>query len=232
MEMQQIRDGLWRWTAPHPDWKPSPTGSPGDWAQYVGSVMIEPPQADAPLVLVDPIVPPAGTIDEAALWKALDAASGRRNAPVAVVLANSFHHRSSGAVLRRYRERPGAEIWALDSARPHLDKVGCAVTHWYRDGSTLPGGLKAYEIEGLCPGEAILVYPWHGALVTADGLLGVEGGGLQLPPVSWAADAELYHKKLRPSLRRVLEEPFELVLVSHGEPVLEDGHHAVEAALR
>jgi hypothetical protein len=40
--MQQVARGLWRWTAPHPDWEPSPKkGSPADWPQLVGSVAYE-----------------------------------------------------------------------------------------------------------------------------------------------------------------------------------------------
>jgi glyoxylase-like metal-dependent hydrolase (beta-lactamase superfamily II) len=231
MEMEQVRPDLWRWTAPHPDWKPSLTGSPGDWDRYVGCVMYEAPEPEAPLVLIDPLAPPAGTIEEAAFWKALDAAVERRGRPVAILLANCFHHRSSGALYERYRQGPGAEIWAPEAARPHLEKAGCPVTRYYKDGETLPGGFVAYEVEGLCPGEAVLYLPPHRTAIAADALLGAPGGRLRVPPVSWSADAQLYHKRLLPSLRRLLEVPVEAVIVSHGEPALSGAREALEQAL-
>jgi hypothetical protein len=39
VELQQLARGLWRWTAPHPDWEPNAKrGSPADWPELVGSV--------------------------------------------------------------------------------------------------------------------------------------------------------------------------------------------------
>jgi glyoxylase-like metal-dependent hydrolase (beta-lactamase superfamily II) len=231
MSMEQVRPDLWRWTAPHPEWKPSATGTPGEWGQLVGSVLYEPPEPEAPLVLVDPQAPAAGSAEAAAFWKKLDGAVERRGRPVAVLVANCFHHRSAKDVLERYRERPGAEIWAPESARAHLEKVACPVTRYYQDGEILPGGLVAYEVEGLCPGEAALYLPRHQAVIAADALLGSDGGKLRVPPVSWSADAERYHQRLRPSIQRLLEVPVEMVLVSHGQPVLSGGRRAIQEAL-
>ena len=49
VEAQELRAGLWRWTAPHPEWQEGDS-----WPQEVGSVYAELPDA---LVLVDPLVP-------------------------------------------------------------------------------------------------------------------------------------------------------------------------------
>ena len=44
MSMLEITPGLYRWTAPHPEWKPgAEPGSPADWDQLVGSVLYETP---------------------------------------------------------------------------------------------------------------------------------------------------------------------------------------------
>jgi hypothetical protein len=51
---RELRPGLWRWTAPHPDWRPGAApGSPGDWECEVGSVLYE---AADPAVFVDPLL--------------------------------------------------------------------------------------------------------------------------------------------------------------------------------
>jgi hypothetical protein len=91
VEMQQLARGLWRWTAPHPDWEPSPKkGSPDDWPQLVGSVAY---QTDGVLVLVDPLVPDGD-------WRELDRlAQGKR---VHVLTTLGFHRRSREAVRERY----------------------------------------------------------------------------------------------------------------------------------
>ena len=49
VDVLQIDDGLWRWTALHPDWKVG-----DDWEQEVGCVYYEAPDAT---VLLDPLVP-------------------------------------------------------------------------------------------------------------------------------------------------------------------------------
>lgn len=228
--MEQLLPGLWRWTAPHPDWKPSETGSPGDWDREVGCLRYEPAEPDAPLVLIEPLVPPVGTPEADELWKELDTATGRGQ-PVAIVLGNNFHHRSAPALMERYGKQPGATVWAPEKAQAHLEKVGCPVSNYYKDGQTLPGGLQAHEIEGLCPGEVVLYQPHLLALIVADALLGDAEGGLRVPPASWAADKDLYARAFLPSLRRLLDLPFERVILSHGLPVLQDARKALALAL-
>jgi len=76
--------------------------------------------------------------------------------------------------------------------------------------------------------------PGPRALVPGDRLLGDVEGGLRLCPASWLTYLEpgLSLDELRAELRRrLLGLPVELVLVSHGEPVLEDGRTALEHAL-
>ena len=55
----------------------------------------------------------------------------------------------------------------------------------------------------------------------------------RLCPPGWLRYLEpgLTHGELRDALRTLLDLPVELVLVSHGEPVLDDGRAALERAL-
>jgi hypothetical protein len=196
MELTELRPGLYRWTAPHPDYEPDPEpDSPADWPEQVGCVAYQGPEA---LVLIDPLVP-----DE--LWPSLDRlAEGRR---VAVLTTIGFHRRSRDAVAERY---------------------GASTS---RAKKTLPQGVETVPIPRA--GETMVWIPEHGALVPGDRLLSDRDGGLRLCPDSWLRylSSGMTREELRAALRPLLELPIELVLVSHGEPVLSGGRDALERAL-
>ena len=80
--------------------------------------------------------------------------------------------------------------------------------------------------------EALFFLEPHRALVAGDLLVGVDGG-VELP-VSWfpKGEQEWADQQLKPELRERLGAlPVELVLVSHGEPVLENGADALRRGL-
>jgi hypothetical protein len=145
VEMQQLARALWRWTAPHPEWKPNPEkGSPADWPQRVGSVAYD--TGDV-LALIDPLVP-----DEE--WADLDRiARGKR---VHVLTTIPFHRRSREAV----RERYGAETSTAKATLPEgvetiqIRNAGERMI-WIREhGALVPGDrLLGNERGGLrvCP---------------------------------------------------------------------------------
>ena len=65
-----------------------------------------------------------------------------------------------------------------------------------------------------------------------DRILGDRPPGLRLCPESWLRYLDGYTlDDLRAGLQPLLELPVELVLVSHGEPVLQNGHDELERAL-
>lgn len=231
LDVRELRPGLWRWTATHPEWVPG-KDKPGGWGRMVGSVSLEPADPAAPLILFDPLAPADGTPESDRFWKALDRDVARRGRPVAILLANNFHERSAGRVLDRYRRDPGAEVWAHADAVPRLE---VAVDHTFRETASLPGGVTAHPIPGLERSETIYHIGAHAALVAADALIGAGGGRVRVPPPWWAEDtpegAARYRDELRPSLRRLLELPIERILVSHGEPVLAGGAAALREAL-
>ena len=77
--MEELRPGLWTWSAPHPSWTPD-EGGPEGWEQEVRSYALD---AGDSLVLFDPLVEPE---------QAARLAGGR---PVVVVLTCHWHSRSS-----------------------------------------------------------------------------------------------------------------------------------------
>jgi hypothetical protein len=199
MEVQELRPGLWRWTAPHPEWEHAE-----NWGPEVASVYAELPQA---IVVIDPLVP---TAEEERFWAALDRDVERLSRPVCVLLTVHWHERSVAAVLDRYH----ATLW-----RPE-------------EKGELPEGVRADVVHGSDWVEALFFLEPHGALVAGDLLIGADGG-IELP-VRWfpKGEQEWAEQTLKPELRERLEElPVELVLVSHGDPVLTDGRAALDRAL-
>jgi glyoxylase-like metal-dependent hydrolase (beta-lactamase superfamily II) len=199
MDVQQLRPGLWRWTASHPEWDHAE-----HWGPDVGSVYAELPEA---VVVIDPLVP---ADEEDRFWSALDADVERLGLPVHVLLTVHWHERSVTPVLDRY----GATLW-----RPE-------------EKGDLPAGVKAEVVKGSDWVEAAFFLEQHRALVVGDLLIG-RNGGIQLP-VTWfpKAEQEWVRSELKPRLREQFAAlPVELVLVSHGEPVLVNGAAALERAL-
>jgi hypothetical protein len=96
----------------------------------------------------------------------------------------------------------------------------------------LPAGVEPIVVEGSDWTEALFFLEPHRALVAGDLLIGSDGG-IELP-VKWfpAAEQDWARRELKADLRsRLLDLPIELVLVSHGEPVLRDGKAALAQAL-
>ena len=200
MDVRELRPGLWRWTAAHPEWEHAE-----HWGPEVGSVYAELPDA---LVMVDPLVPQD---EEDRFWEALDRDVERVGKPVHVLLTVHWHERSVAAVLDRYK----ATLW-----RPE-------------EKGELPAGVHAEVVKGSDWVEALFFLGPHRALIAGDLLIGKAGGGIELP-VGWfpKGEQDWAQQELKPELRKRLAElPVELVVVSHGEPVLEDGAAALERAL-
>ena len=200
MDPQELRAGLWRWTAAHPDWEPDATPeSPADWPREVGSVLYV---TDHAAVIVDPLLPP----EPAGFLRWLDErVSGRK---VTCLTTIRFHGRSRAAIVARY----GA---STSRARTNL-----------------PAGVETFVVSGA--GETMVWLRGPRALVPGDRLLGNGNGGLRLCPASWLRylPSGMGLRELRVALRPLLGLQVELVLVSHGDPVLDDGHAAIARALR
>jgi hypothetical protein len=125
----------------------------------------------------------------------------------------------------RRRDLP---VHVLTTIRWHR-RSGPAVLERYAGSEEAVEGVQPLELANL--GETIFWLPEHAALVPGDRLIGDGKGGVRMCPQSWFAKSGTL-EELRDALRPVLELPVELVLLSHGEPVLERGGAALAAALR
>jgi hypothetical protein len=202
VELVRIRPGLWRWTARHPEWvQAAEPESPADWPPEVGCVAC----ASGPALVVIDALAPLG--DEDAFWRRMDALVEEHGPSVSALTTIGFHRRSRDDFVARY----GAPT--------------------SRAAEALPEGVEAVPLRGA--GEVMFWLAEHRALVAGDRLLGDGSGGLRLCPQSWLRylPGPPTLGQLRELLRPLLERPIEMVLVSHGEPVLARGRQAVAAAL-
>jgi len=197
MELQELRPGVWRWTAAHPGWSAgAEPESPADWPESVGSVAV---RVDGGIAFIDPLLPEDG-------FEQLDELV-KRDDLVWALTTIQFHRRSRDAVAAEY----GA---STSRARAEL-----------------PPGIEPISIEGA--GETMFWLSEHRALVPGDRLLGDGQGGLRLCPESWLGylPSGTTLEGLRAALGPLLDLPVEMVLVSHGDPVLSGGAAAIERAL-
>jgi hypothetical protein len=192
VELQELAHGLWRWTAPHPEWEPpKEEDDPADWPQDVGCVAYA---AARRLTLIDPLVAEG---DSAEIDRLAESAER-----VAILTTLPFHGRSGSELVERY----GAS-------------------------TSTPAEIEAIEIAGA--GETMFWIAEHRALVPGDRILGDHPPGLRMCPESWLRYLGGYTRAdLRNALRQaLLGLPVELVLVSHGEPVLSEARRELEQAL-
>jgi hypothetical protein len=207
--VDEIAPGIWRWTAPHPEWQPDVK-----WGREVASFALA---VDRTLVLVDPLVP-----DD--VWPRLDELAAER-AIVAALITIPFHLRSGEDVLARYGAK--ASIWGHP-----------AVARTMRDGSSLrpiepgaplPGSAEAYAIGRRQ--EMPLWFPSHRALAFGDAVVGVDGALRVWEQANSEQRMEWYRSRLVPKLEPLLVLETESVLVTHGPPVVGGGREALRKAL-
>lgn len=214
--MECIADGIWRWTARHPEWHPH-----GAFGAEVASYLLR--DGDDTLV-IDPIAPGG---DVMALLDALD---GKVSGRVRIMITIPYHVRDAESVWRQYRRTGGATIHGHPAVAKRLAddngfralEAGIAV-----GASVIPiviGSPRRYEMP--------LFVPAHRALVFGDAIVQAYGATrvwIQRRPTPRQAD--WYVRRLRPSLDPLLDVDCDRLLVTHGEPVLTGGRAALRAAL-
>jgi len=205
----ELRTGLWRWQAPHPDWTPGER-----WPQEVSSCAVDDGER---LLLFDPLGVPEALLELA-----------REREPV-IVLSAPWHERDARALV----EGLGAALFAPppDTAQDLIDKYGISAeqagdgspdlrwlrsggdtAHWYAAGDRLPFGVSAYA--GREHNDLVLWIEHVRTVVTGDSLVDF-GTGLRLN--EWLRGGVTREQVLE-RLRPLLAMPIEFVLPAHGPP--------------
>jgi glyoxylase-like metal-dependent hydrolase (beta-lactamase superfamily II) len=185
-----------------------------EWKDDVSCFAVE--RADQ-LVLIDPLLDGEG--DRRALTELV---AGR---DLHVVLTVHWHVRSAREVLA---DHPGARVWANSRARAAVARRS-PVTDLFRPGDPLPAGLVAISARPRT--EVVLWDPESRAVIVGDALV-ADGPPAQLRTCkpSWLP-ASTNAAELREALRPLLDLPVELVLPSHGPPILSDAKAQLSRAL-
>jgi glyoxylase-like metal-dependent hydrolase (beta-lactamase superfamily II) len=141
VSVDELAPGLWRWTAPHPEWRED-----ADWERDVGCVYYEAPEAT---VLIDALVPP----ERERFFEALDRDVERRGLPVAIVVTCPWHERSSAELTERY----GAGTSAPPGVEPYVVLPEIEETVWWlpEHGALVPGDVLLGAPDGVrvCPDD-------------------------------------------------------------------------------
>ena len=201
--MEELRLGLWTWTSPHPEWTEE-SGGPEGWDRAVRSYAYD---ARDSLVLFDPLV----TTEQVA-----ELAKGR---PVVVLITCRWHGRSSAELVQHLDATVHAPL-------ENLEEVGVQALR-FELGQDLPGDVEPQA--GGYEDEATFWLREHAALVIGDVFLGGQRG-FRVQPDSWLTDG-MTHDELRERLRPLVELPVEMLLPTHGDPILDHAHETLERAL-
>ena len=186
---------------------------------------------DEAVVLIDPLVP-SDPDDAERFWRNLDDDVSRLARPVLILVGCVDHGRSADLVAGRYLAM-GRQVRVVGDAMIR-DNASCTL-HATFDDVPLPAGLHALPIPGMSPGErAFVLDPWRAA-VFADAVIGAGAGRVRVAPPAWGVKTPegraLYDRAFRPAIRRVAAARPEMLLPSHGAPILAGGTAALYEAL-
>src|SRR4051794_34751918 len=210
--MEKLTEGLWRWTARHPEWHP------GEFGAEVASFALE---AGDDLLLIDPLVPEG---DDAVLDTLDRLAKGRTTSSLVTI---GYHVRGAEQLAERY----GGRIYGPQTCAKRLNDEKL-LTELTPD-TPGPEGATAYTIGKPRRTELPIWLPSHKALAFGDAVVTNPAGELCV----WAHDPldekvrRFYRERFNPTLAPLLELPIEHVLVTHGDPILNNGAKALKEAV-
>jgi hypothetical protein len=212
--MDELTEGLWRWTARHPEWHPGEFGA--EVASYAA-------QAGDTTLLVDPLLPE----DPSSVLGVIDGTLTNR---LAILITIPYHVRSAEELWQRYRQDAETTIHGHPACAKRLgDRTAF---HEIDAGVPLPGGVTAHAIGKPRRFETPLHLPSHGALVFGDAL--AESGGRLVVWSTEKVDAKVerfYRERFNPTFEPLLELDFDAVLATHGQPLMSGGKRALREAL-
>jgi hypothetical protein len=188
-EVRDVAPGLWIWRVEHPGWSPSTR-----WDSFVTSTYVE---SCGEVLVLDALAPPDDARD---VWARLDA-----QPPTVAVVLKPDHVRDVDLFVQPYACRAFGPWLFFRGDAPETE------LEYVEPGVEFPGGLLALY-EGRFRMEPPLWLLEQRALVFADALTERDRELLV-----WGSPA--HEERVLPALRKMLELPFEHVIISHGAPV-------------
>jgi hypothetical protein len=220
--MEQIAPGIYRWTAPHPEYR-SNVEEVVSYALVDGDV----------LALVDPLLPAENDARRAPLLAELDVMVGAAKR-LELLITIPYHTRSAETLYERHSRTLPTVIWGHGGVKKRLTRLApLEVIPQSATGEAAEiadGAVEAYTIGKPRRAEYPLYFPRLRAVAFGDAVVGAEGGLRFWNQSSGTGDA-WYRDVFAPTLRPLAEREIEYVLVTHGPSVLEDGRRALEECL-
>jgi glyoxylase-like metal-dependent hydrolase (beta-lactamase superfamily II) len=139
-----------------------------------------------------------------------------------IFVTNVNHCRDALGIAEKF----DARIFAHRSIQTARDLPGVREVS---DGQVFAANTSAIEIEGAAAGEMAVHHAQDGgALIVGDALINFEPYGFTFLPPKYCLNA----KKMRRSLRRLLDYKFERMLFAHGTPLMYSAQKKLEGLLR
>jgi hypothetical protein len=220
--MDELAPGIHRWTAPHPEWRPT-VEEVESYALVVGEA----------LLLVDPLLPTDADERRSPLLAGLEllvAAAAR----VELLITIPYHARSVEVLYERYAPERPTRIWGHANVSKRLrPKTPLEVIPAGAAGTAAPiagGAAEAYTVGRPRRSEYPLYVPELRAAVFGDAVVGAQGG-LRFWNQSSSTGEAWYRDVFAPTLAPLVERSLEHVLVTHGPPVIGDGQRQLALCL-
>lgn len=188
--MRELQQGLWWWTARHPEWTPDDDETT-EWGPEVSSYAID---DGVRLLLIDPTFPPA-PVAELAQYRG-----------VVVVLTCPWHGRDTAQMVERF----GATVWSPPLDDPAQNPFDAQI---FTAGDRLEIGVEARP--GMEPNDLVLWIESRRAITFGDTFID-RHRGFEFPR-DWA-NKGVPADEILASLQPLRELPIELVLPTHGDP--------------
>ena len=211
---RELTTGLWRWTARHPEWHPGVFG-----AEVASFALV----AGDDLLLLDPQLPE----DDGDVLELLDRLAGEAKA-VHALITIGYHVRSAEKLAKRYGG--GARVHGPKTCASRLDDTG--LLNVWEPGTSGPAGVTPFAIGKPERSERPLWIPSHKAIAFGDAVVTNPEGELVVWSHEELDDRRLrfYSERFSPTLEPLIALDAERILVTHGDPVLEQGAQALKRA--
>jgi hypothetical protein len=184
-----VAPGLWIWRVEHPTWEPG-----ARWERTVTCTCVE---SAGEIAVLDGLAP---SEDTDAVWERLAA-----RPPTLAIVLKPDHVRDVDVFVDRYGARGLGPwlFWRANIPKTSLEPI--------EPGTVIPGGFVALA-DGRGRNETPLWLPEQRTIVFADALTAPRGDlRVSMSPART--------ERVLAALSKLLELPFERVIVSHGEPV-------------
>jgi len=140
---------------------------------------------------------------------------------IGILLTNENHERSAHALAGSLR----VQVHAHEATRGRMEREP---DHFFRDGTTLRGGLRVVHLPGASKGESAFVDDGNRAILVGDSLINLKETGFTFLPDKYCENPS----QMKKSLGRLLDFEFSVLTFAHGPPLASKAKQRLQELLR